>query len=231
MGSRFPDLEKLGPLAAHEWRTLRSLNQAYVDVRHEWQAACLLADGLMVKLEVAEGYADPDRRYRHHLAALNELYRPADAYQRQASALAWRYASAAVVLGMTVLDRLVCDRPPLAPDLVEELARHEPTLGVLKEACDAPYARLIVARADDHYGTEAKAREHLLGLLGAAEYNVEHTDIGGRRLNTAEIEACQLSVISPANQDPFWDDLLEPVLSLAESIPYAIARWLDRQGV
>ncbi|MGP4091024.1 hypothetical protein [Streptomyces sp. KR55] len=200
-----------------------------MDLRHEWEAACVQTDGLMVKLEVTEGYTDPDRRYRHHLTALNELYRPADAYERHASALAWRYASAAAVLGMAVMDRLIGDRPPLAPELVEEMATHEPTLGTLKESCDAPYERLIAARADDHYGTEAKARENLLGLLGAAEYNVEHTDIGGRRLNPAEIEACQLSVVSPDDQDPFWDNLLKPMLSLAESVPYAIARWLDRQ--
>ncbi|WP_123970117.1 hypothetical protein [Streptomyces sp. TLI_185] len=203
-------MEKLGPVTAHEWRTLRSLNQTYVDLRHEWEAACVHADGLMVKLEVTEGYADPDRRYRHHLAALHELYRPADAYERQASALAWRYASAAAVLGMAVMDRLIRDQPPLATDLVDEVATHEPTLGTLKDACDAPYERMIAARADDHYGTEAKARENLLGLLGAAEYNLEHTDIGGRRLNPAEIDACQLGVISPADQDPFWDNLLKP---------------------
>ncbi|MGW2523947.1 hypothetical protein ACWC09_44590 [Streptomyces sp. NPDC001617] len=59
---------------------------------------------------------------------------------------------------------------------------------------------------------------------------MEHTDIGGRRLNPAEIDACQLSVVSPDDQDPFWDDLLKSMLSLAESVPYAIARWLDRQG-
>ncbi|MFF2519166.1 hypothetical protein [Streptomyces sp. NPDC058086] len=129
-----------------------------------------------------------------------------------------------------VLDRLIGDRPPLAPELVEELATHEPTLGTLKEACDASYERLIAARADDHYGTEAKARENLIALLGAAEYNTEHTDIGGRRLNAVEIDACQLSVVSPDDQDPFWDNLLKPMLSLAESIPYAIARWLDRHG-
>jgi hypothetical protein len=42
---------------------------------------------------------------------------------------------------------------------------------------------------------------------------VEHTDISGRRLNPAEIDACQLSVISPDDQDPFWDDLLKPANS------------------
>ncbi|MFF1745228.1 hypothetical protein [Streptomyces mirabilis] len=59
---------------------------------------------------------------------------------------------------------------------------------------------------------------------------MEHTDIGGRRLNAVEIDARQLSVVSPDDQDPFWDNLLKPMLSLAESIPYAIARWLDRHG-
>ncbi|MEW2467914.1 hypothetical protein AB0919_23260 [Streptomyces sp. NPDC046994] len=231
MGARFPDLKELGPVAAHEWRTLRSLNLAYVDLRHEWEAACLKTDGLRVKLDVVEEYATPDLRYQHHLAALGELYDSADVYERQASALTWRSASAAVVLGMTVLDRLVCDRPPLAESLVEKLSTHEPTLGTLREVCDAPYERLIAARADDHYGTEAKAREELLGLLRGAAYNLEHIEIGGRRLNALEIDDCQLSVTSPALQDPLWDDLLRPMLTLAESVPYAIARWLDRGSV
>jgi hypothetical protein len=36
-------------------------------------------------------------------------------------------------------------------------------------------------------------------------------------------------VVSPVHQDPFWDNLLKPVVSLAESIPLrAIARRLER---
>jgi hypothetical protein len=223
-------VDKLGPVTAHEWKTLRSLNQACVDLRHEWEAARVLTDGLMVKIELTEGYANDDRRYRHHLTALDQLYRPADAYERQVGTLAWQYASAAVVLGMAVMDRLICDRPPIAPELVEELAAHEPSLGTLKEACGAAYERMIAARNDDHYGTEAKARENLLSALGAAEYNVEHTDFGGRRLNAVEIDACQLSVVSQDDQDPLWDNLLDPMLGLAEAIPYSVALWLDRHS-
>ncbi|MCW7947014.1 hypothetical protein AAW14_34900 [Streptomyces hygroscopicus] len=88
---------------------------------------------------------------------------------------------------------------------MEELATHE---------------RMIAAPNEDLYGTEAKAWASLLGVLGAAEYNVERTGFGGWRLNTVQIDACRLSVVSEDDQDPLWDSL-EPMLSLAEPSPAA----------
>ncbi|MFI2241202.1 hypothetical protein [Streptomyces chrestomyceticus] len=223
-------MDRLEPVTAHEWQTLLSLNRAYVDMRHAWEAACCLTDGLMTKMELTAGYVGDDQRYPHHLAALKEMLQPANTYEWQVGALTWRYASAAAVLGMAVMDRLAQQLPPLEPRLVEELARFEPSLGELKKACGAPYERLISVRDDDRYGTETKTRESLVNALSVAEYNLEHTDIGGRRLSAAEIDECQLSVVSQDGQEPFWQDLLKPVLDWAESVPYSIAFWLDRHS-
>ncbi|MFD7666473.1 hypothetical protein [Streptomyces sp. NPDC059788] len=56
------------------------------------------------------------------------------------------------------------------------------------------------------------------------------TDIGGRPLDAAEIDTCQLSVVSQDGQEPFRQDLPQPVLDWAESVPYSIAFRPDRHS-
>ncbi|MCC2274906.1 hypothetical protein LKL35_05575 [Streptomyces sp. ET3-23] len=230
VGARFPMVMKLGSVSTEEWQALRSLNRAYVDLSQEWESARAVAGGLMAKVELTEDYTQQGP-YRHHLWAVNEACSKAIAYEEQIGVIAWRYASAAAVLGMTVLDRLMCGWPPLSPESVEQLAGEEPTLGRLREICSAPYDRLIATLEDD--GAAAAAdREALLGGLDAAYYNVTHgdPDIDGRRLVEAEADTCQLSTASLEGSDPLWEGLLSPVLNLAESLPYKIAKWVGRDG-
>ncbi|MCO8308845.1 hypothetical protein [Streptomyces sp. RKCA744] len=89
-----------------EWETLRSLNRACVDLQQEWEAARAQTGRAMTRLEVAEGYTE-NREFRYHVAAVDAACEPAAQYERRISEITWRYASASVLLGITVLDRLV----------------------------------------------------------------------------------------------------------------------------
>ncbi|MGW7617495.1 hypothetical protein ACWGLG_16840 [Streptomyces antimycoticus] len=118
---RFPDLRDLGSLSGVEWETLRSLNRACVDLQQEWEAARVQTGRAMARMEVTEGYTEHSR-FRYHAAAMDAAYDPAAQYERRISEITWRYASASMLLGITVLDRLVSGRPPLNPSVVKQLA-------------------------------------------------------------------------------------------------------------
>ncbi|WP_307020695.1 hypothetical protein [Streptomyces canus] len=45
-------------------------------------------------------------------------------------------------------------------------------------------------------------------------------------LSRRQADACRLGPATPAGVDPYWLDLLKPVLSLSESLPYEIAHHL-----
>ncbi|WP_438453291.1 hypothetical protein [Streptomyces asiaticus] len=230
MGSlRFPDLQDLGPLSEVEWETLRSLNRACVDLEQEWEAARVQASRAMTRLEVAEGYTE-DGGFRYHVAAVDEVSEPAAQYERQISEITWRYASASALLGITVLDRLVSGRPPLNRSVVKQLASTEPTLGQLQEAFSIPSSRLRAARGAKEQQFGEEQRELLLAGLKGAYYNVTHQEVDGRRRSREEADGCRLTVASEEGMDPFWDHLLEPVLHLAESLPYEISCSLPYLG-
>ncbi|MGP3945177.1 hypothetical protein [Streptomyces sp. 6N106] len=135
-----------------------------------------------------------------------------------------------MLLGITVLDRLVSGRPPLIRSVVKQLASTEPTLGQLQEAFSIPSSRLRAARdvKEQQYGEEQ--RELLLAGLEGAYYNVMHQEVDGRRRGREEADGCWLTVVSEEGMDPFWDDLLKPVLHLAESLPYEISCSLPYLG-
>ncbi|WP_344598867.1 hypothetical protein [Streptomyces violaceusniger] len=76
----------------------------------------------------------------------------------------------------------------------------------------------------------AKQRELLLAGLEGAYYNVTHQEVDGRRRSREEADGCRLTVVSEEGMDPFWDHLLEPVLHLAESLPYEISYSLPYLG-
>jgi hypothetical protein len=218
-----------GPVSAVEWQTLLSLNRACLDLRQEWEAACAATSGLYTRADAVDDYTESEP-YRHHVAAIDALTSLAYIHQRRIGEVTWRYASAAVVLGAAVMDRLLAGDRALDSVWVEHLAGHEACLGDLREACDGTYARLIAERADDDYGTEAQARDDLLAGLKGAYYNVTHTVIGGRYPSEAEAGRASLVAVSEEGTDPLWEDLLDPVIQYAESLPFHIAHWASRHS-
>ncbi|WP_223864702.1 hypothetical protein [Streptomyces sp. 5-10] len=194
-----------------EWQTLRSLNRACGDLQQEWAAVRVQYGRAMTRVEVAEGYTE-DSEFRYHAEAMDAVCEPAAHYERRISEITWRYASASVVLGITVLDRLVSGRPPLNPSVVKRLASIEPTLGQMQEAFSIPSSWLRAARDTKEQQYAEEQRELLLATLKGAHYNVT------------------LTVVSEEDMDPLWESLLEPVLRLAESLPYDISCSLSHLG-
>lgn len=229
MSGRFPGLAVPGPVSPVEWQALWSLNRVCVDMEQEWEAACTVTAGLGVKTDMIDNYT-PSDPYRHHVAAIDAVYALALTSERRIGEIAWRYASAAVVLGAAVMDRLLDAQPALSPVLVEHLAGNEACLGDLREACDGTYARLISERGDDTSGTEAEMRNSLLGGIRSAYYNVTRTEVDGQHPTEEQADNLQLVSVSREDTDPLWEDLLTPVLNYAEALPFHIAHWVRRHG-
>lgn len=225
MSPRFPDLKDLGLLSSEESRALQCLNRAHVELRGEWECARALTRRLMAKADLEEGHTGQGPTPHHQLAA-RAASSAAAAYERSIGEITWRYASAATVLGITVWDRLTCGRPPLSTQTLELLAAEEPTLGQLRGIFSGPYARLLEFRADEPWRSAGKEQEDLLGLLETASFNVTHTQTDGRYPDESEVADCRLTTASPHDVDAFWEDLLPPVLHLAEAVPFAIAQRL-----
>lgn len=226
-GGRLPELIGLGPLSRPEWDAVRSLVLASLDLRQEWELACGHVDALMTKYDVVGEYCGSSPWLQFHSAALAEAVQAATGHEYELGAVAWRYAGTAAVVAMAVMDRLLCGRPPLTPEQLAALTESEPTLGALKEAAGEPYARMIAAKKQDSYGTEAKARLELLGLLEgtAAEMLAERFE--GRHLTRAEVDGSRLGPAQIDGMEPWWTDLLKPVSAFAEEAAHAVVWWAN----
>jgi hypothetical protein len=184
----FPDRELPGPVKLGGVADAVVAQPCASGLRQEWEAACAATAGLYMQADAIDGYTESEP-YQHQVAAIDAATALAYDHQRRIAEITWHYASAAVVLGAAVMDRLLAGSPALSPVLVEHLAGHEACLGGLLEACDGTYERLITEQDDDAYRTEAQARKDLLAELKGLYYNVIHTHgrrplperIGGRR--------------------------------------------------
>ncbi|MGW2328241.1 hypothetical protein ACWC5C_21080 [Streptomyces sp. NPDC001700] len=227
---RFPDLRELGPLSVLEWETLRSLNRACVDLRQEWKSACTQIGRAATRMELTEDYAQHSGFF-HHLEAVNAAYEAASDYEWRVSRITWRYASASALLGIRVLDRLVSGQPPLAPSLVKQLASTEPTLGQLSEAFSLVPSRLRAAQDAGDQQRDTVEYELLTAAMRRVYYDVTHQSAADRGRTAKEADECRLTLVSEPDVDPLWEYLLEPVLQLAERLPYDISWWLSHAGV
>ncbi len=138
---RFPRFDERGPLTKIELEALRSLNAAFLTARYEWQSASTLWDRLQNGGDVAELH-EAQTTFPFYGQAVQEIASGATAYERHVALIAWRYTAAAVVLGVTVLQRVAEAKPPLSATTVGELCQ-EPTLGRLHEALSVPVADLL----------------------------------------------------------------------------------------
>ncbi|MFF8618265.1 hypothetical protein [Streptomyces sp. NPDC015350] len=225
---RFPRFDERGPVVKHEFEALRSLNAAFLAARYEWQTACTLWDRLQSGDAVAELH-EAHTTFPFYGQAVQEIARGAAAYERHVALIAWRYTAAAVVLGVTVLQRVAEAKPPLTARTVEMLCQ-EPTLGRLHEALSVPVADLLPERehalADERTRTAQQwtqardsvddAIEHVLEI--AADQDAAHPR------TKDEAAGCLLTEHCPPHTDPAYQEALEPLLRLAEQIPFDISQ-------
>ncbi|WP_331725555.1 hypothetical protein OG596_38475 (plasmid) [Streptomyces sp. NBC_01102] len=228
----FPRFEERGPLTTTELEALRSLNAAFQTAQHEWQSAATLWDRLDNASDVAELH-ETQTAFQFHQEAVLEIARGATAYERHAALTAWQYSAAAVVLGVTVLQRLAEAKPPLDDATIQELCQ-EPTLGRLHQALAVPVADLLPERPsvipnerEDTARRWAQVRDgvdHAIKLVLeiAADQDAAHP----RTLD--EAAGCLLTEHCPPHTDPVYQDVLEPLSRLAEEVPLGILRIIDK---
>ncbi|MFJ3762485.1 hypothetical protein [Streptomyces sp. NPDC090080] len=81
---------------------MRSLNEAFLTARYEWQTACTVWDRLRNASEIRSA----PTAFSFFDDAVDEIANGVTAYERRVALTTWRYAAAAIVLGVTVLQRV-----------------------------------------------------------------------------------------------------------------------------
>lgn len=227
---RFARLEERGFLTTIELGALRSLNAAVLTTRYELQSASALWDRLQSGSDVADMHK-ANTTFPFYGQAVQEIASGAAAYERHVALTAWRYTAAAVVLGVTVLQRVAEAKPPLTATTVEELSQ-EPTLGRLYEALSVPVADLLPERKPEHSipnEREDTAQRWALvrdGVDDAIEQVVEIAadEEEDHPRTKDEAAGCLLTEHCPPHTDPVYHGVLEPLFKLAEDLPLDISR-------
>ncbi|MFI1169613.1 hypothetical protein ACH4UM_40240 [Streptomyces sp. NPDC020801] len=226
---RFPPFDDRGILTAIELEALRSLHAAYMTARYEWQSAVAIWDRLYTALDLTDLRAPERPPFQHYEEALHKIGDGAHDYERHAALMTWRYAASAAVLGITVLERVARAKPPLTASVVEQLCQ-EPTLGRLREALSVPAAGFLPARERSFRDERTEMAERWADLRDGVDTAIETVvgiaeDEGAPHPRTKEEAAgCLLTEHSPSWTDPVYQGILEPLLVVAEEVPYGISR-------
>ncbi|MFZ3562784.1 hypothetical protein [Streptomyces sp. BH055] len=212
---QFPDgITDLGPVEPLEWETLQTLSLTCTLSQAQWRAAQAATHVTDVQIELLAspaGEAVPPL-YAH---TVKELATLASRHDDQVSAVAWRHASARLVLGISLLDRLLRGAPPLTVETIGDLAAGDPTLGLLQDLLGEPLERCSAIRTDlPPYEERAELRDRLAAIFTFA--TEDHDKARERRLGDRP-------------QDTAWDGLLESAFSVGEQLPYDISYWLDHR--
>ncbi|MEU1628258.1 hypothetical protein ABZ746_23595 [Streptomyces sp. NPDC020096] len=223
----FPVFTEAVPLTALEIEALRALHVTLQDLRHEYESALALTHRCYRLEENAEVYTH-GRVLTHHPDALHQLGRLADRYERGVGLLAWRYASAAAVLGTGILDRVVGGRPALTAAAVTALCE-EPTLGQLREALSIPCSDLLVAREPAFRDRHEEDRHEMLGAVeGVIVCAAELGD--GVPQDASALWSGRLTDFDRLGTDPLYEGVLGQLLRYAEQFPNEISWYLKQSG-
>ncbi|WP_327138213.1 hypothetical protein OG585_47435 (plasmid) [Streptomyces sp. NBC_01340] len=226
---RFPPFDDRGTLTTIELEALRSLHGAFLTARYEWQSAVAVWDRLYTALDLAELRATERPPFQHYEEALHKIGNGAHDYEHRTALITWRYAASAAVLGITVLERVAQAKPPLTASTVEELCQ-EPTLGRLREALSVPAAAFLPDRERSFRDERNEMAERWAQLRDGVDTAIEivveiAADEGAAHPRTKEEAAgCLMTEHSPPDTDPVYMGILEPLLVVAEEVPYGISR-------
>lgn len=213
---------ELAPLSEAEAEALRSLHNACTHLERERGDALSHALHLRESAAIVGDYLS-GTGFPQHPRALEELSEAALAYERQAEAIVWCYASAYAVLAITVLDRLVSEGPPLDADAVEELCQ-EPTIGRLRAALSIPSSRLI-APSDGEQQDDLPIGSHALTAVEEVRTQI----LGGEKPKDEQaVDASRLSAVRPVHVTPLGLSL-SFTLPVATTASWEIYKYLKRE--
>ncbi|MCZ4119714.1 hypothetical protein [Streptomyces sp. H39-S7] len=207
-------------LSEAEAEGLRSLHNACADVDEARGQALSTALHLSDSSDAIEEYVD-STGFLHHPRALSELGDATLEYERQVEAIGWRYSSAYAVLGITVLDRLVREQPPLGEDAVHLLCQ-EPTVGRLRAILSIPSSRLV-APSDGE--TEDDLPIGSYALKGLEEVRAAILSDGDDPMDEDQLDAGCLSAVRPLGVSPLGS--LSFILTVATSVSWEICKRVD----
>lgn len=221
----FPLFTEAAPLTSLEVEALRSLHVTLQDLRHAYESALTLT-GRSFRLEENARVYTQGRALTHHPDALHRLSLLASGYERGVGLLAWRYASAALVLGTSILDRVVNGRPALTAAAVTALCE-EPSLGELRKALSIPCTGLLIAREPSIRDRHDMDRQVLLrSVEGVVENAGELGD--GVPEDAASLWAGRLTEFDRPDTDPLYEDGLEQLARFADQLPNEISWYLKQ---
>ncbi|MYS23571.1 hypothetical protein GA0115240_15419 [Streptomyces sp. DvalAA-14] len=229
---RFAQFDERGPLTTTELGAMRSLNSAFLTARYELQSASALWDRLTGGSDLADVH-EASTTFPFYGQAVQEIAHGATAYERHVALVAWRYAAAAVVLGVTVQQRVAEAKPPLTAAAVEELCQ-EPTLGRLHQALSVPVADLLPEREHDPGDERTRAAQRWTqvrdGVDDAIDLVLEiAADVDAPFPRTKEEAGdCLMTEHCPPYTDPVYEHVLEPLFHLAEEVPFDISRIITK---
>ncbi|MGW7825256.1 hypothetical protein ACWGLF_46530 [Streptomyces puniciscabiei] len=189
-------------------------------LRQEYDLAAARTMGHYCLKDIAQDNAR-GRAFTHHQRALHSLAGAAEDYERRVGMLAWRHAAAEVVLGTTLLDRLVRGGEPLSLKKINLLCE-EPTLGKLREALSIPAADLLIAGHKSMVDRAEKRRTLLLDRVKMIFQEVASLQECRDDPSDGAVSARRLTEASPAGGDPLYKGALEVLMPYAEALPFDI---------
>lgn len=216
----FPQFTNLKPLTEAEVEALRSLHTACVHLRQEYDLAAARTMGHYRLKDIAEDNGR-GRAFTHHQRALHSLAGAAEDYERRVGMLAWRHAASEVVLGVTLLDRLVHGGRALSLKKINLLCE-EPTLGKLRQALSIPAADLLIAGDKRMVDRAEKTRTLLLDRVEMIFQEVASLEDGREDPSDGAVSERRLTEASPADGDPLYKGALEMLMPYAEALPFDI---------
>ncbi|MFI6055448.1 hypothetical protein ACIBCO_35850 [Streptomyces violascens] len=221
----FPEFTDTAVLTVLEIEALRALHITLQDLRHEFASALALTQRSYRMEGNAELYTQ-GQALTFHPEALHQAGRLADRYERGVGLLAWRYASAAAVLGTAVLDRVVHDRPAPTAAQVTALCE-EPSLGELRESLAV--TGLLVTREPSYREWHDEERNRLLaGVEGTIENATELGD--GVPTDTKSVAGGRLTDFDREGADPLYEGILDRLLRYAGQLPMEISWFLNQSA-
>ncbi|MFD8781315.1 hypothetical protein [Kitasatospora sp. NPDC059599] len=216
----FPTRKALAGLGAAEYEALASLWEA-VSTLHVELSTALAAEDRARRLEDNAERRTEEARFAFEVEAFSGLGRVAFQCADELETLVWRYASAAAVLGISVLERLAASGPPLPEEVVERLCA-EPTLAEFERAAAVPVDGLLNRKGEDL----ERHREERRKMLYLVETAYECLGDSDDPMDRSTAAGARISVDHPKGMDRPWVGLLDSLVGLALQNPNEISHVL-----
>ncbi|MFJ9447415.1 hypothetical protein ACIRRH_37075 [Kitasatospora sp. NPDC101235] len=220
----FPSRESLWGLGSAEYQVIAAFEDTVGSLVHELASAEAAGERLTTTTDAAERRLDAsDGALPLHFEVLSEVTAEAFAFTSRLARLLWQQAAAYAVVGMTVLDRVVAGQAPLSLAELKPLFT-EPALGDLIDLLQADAEQRYAARNDTVRELNREEHAQLVRSLDRVRAGA-----GRRGLDPDRALGVPLTDLDDDMHDPPWEDILKPIVRLAQQLPYEISAAIQGQ--